>query len=178
MYKIKFINGSVREFASLVGANLRGADLKGANLKGADLKYADLRHAGLRYADLRDANLSGAKLVGADLSYADLSGADLRDANLSGASLRGADLRKANLSGADLGFCKGVVGFSGGKHFAFGFKYDGRTYVKIGCKTLDVRTWQEKFECIGEEESYGKDNTKRYGAFINMIAIFDFQDLL
>jgi uncharacterized protein YjbI with pentapeptide repeats len=48
-YKIKFLDGSTKEFYSLVGANLSGADLFGTNLSGA--------------------NLFGANLIGANLSY-------------------------------------------------------------------------------------------------------------
>lgn len=80
--KIKFKDGTEKEYADLRSADLFGANLCGANLCGADLRYADLR-----YADL----------FGADLCDADLCDADLRNADLFGANLRGADLRGADL---------------------------------------------------------------------------------
>ena len=45
--KIKFLDGTEREFESLVDADLRGANLSGANLYGADLHSANLRGANL-----------------------------------------------------------------------------------------------------------------------------------
>ena len=57
MYKIKFGDGTEKEFESLAGA---------------DLRDADLYHADLRYANLKDADLSGAYLKGADLTNANL----------------------------------------------------------------------------------------------------------
>ena len=89
MHKIKFLDGTEKEFDSLVGANLYGADLKGADLYGANLKGADL--------------------VGADLEGADLVGADLIGADLTGADLRGADLED----------CYNIIGFYLGKHFGY-----------------------------------------------------------
>jgi hypothetical protein len=73
--KIKFKDGSEKEFADLRNANLSDADLsyadlRYANLSYANLSYADLRYANLSYADLRYANLSYANLRYADLSYA------------------------------------------------------------------------------------------------------------
>ena len=93
--KIKFKDGTEKEFAYLYYANLRYADLsyadlRSANLRGANLRYANLRYADLRYADLRKS--------------ADLRGADLRGADLGDADLRGADLRGADLRGADIDF--------------------------------------------------------------------------
>ena len=124
---IKFLDGSTREIAIHLDANLRGADLhgsdlresdlreanlreaslRGADLSGANLRCADLRCANLTEANLHDANLRNvslrcADLCGAHLRDADLREADLRGANLRGADLRGADLRRANLRGANL----------------------------------------------------------------------------
>ena len=59
MYKIKFLDGTEKEFDTLTGANLWGADLS----------ETDLVRANLRGADLRGANLRGANLEGTDLSY-------------------------------------------------------------------------------------------------------------
>jgi hypothetical protein len=110
--KIRFRNGTEKEFMDLSGADLRNADLSSAdlsdaNLRDANLSSADLRDANLSSADLRDANLSSADLSNADLSSADLSDANLSSANLSSADLSsadlsGANLRDANLSSADL----------------------------------------------------------------------------
>ena len=44
MVKIKFLDGSEKEFETLVGADLRGADLEGADLEGAYLQGAVLPH--------------------------------------------------------------------------------------------------------------------------------------
>jgi hypothetical protein len=90
--KIKFQDGTEKEFA----------DLHDADLRGADLRFADLHGADLRGADLSVANLSGAHLSGANLRYANLRVAHLRGADLHGADLRSADLRGADLHGADL----------------------------------------------------------------------------
>jgi hypothetical protein len=105
--KIKFLDGSEKEFADLAGANLtdadlRDADLRDANLRVANLRGADLRGADLTRADLTRADLTRADLTGADLTRADLTGADLTSANLTDADLRVADLRGTNLTGADL----------------------------------------------------------------------------
>jgi hypothetical protein len=70
--KIKFKDGTEKDFS-----NLRCADLRYADLRCADLRGDDLRHADLRGADLRNADLRGADLRYADLRYADLRCADL-----------------------------------------------------------------------------------------------------
>jgi hypothetical protein len=105
--EIKYLDGSVKTFDSLVGAdlygaNLRSANLYGANLSSANLSCANLSSANLSCADLRSANLSCANLSSADLRGADLRGADLRSADLRSANLSCADLRSANLSSANL----------------------------------------------------------------------------
>jgi len=55
-YKIKFKDGSEKEFKTLRYADLSYANLRGANLRGANLRGADLRGA-----DLRGANLNGVR---------------------------------------------------------------------------------------------------------------------
>ena len=55
--QIKFLDGSEREFITLVRANLRGANLRGADLRGANLRDANLQNANLRGADLQDCKL-------------------------------------------------------------------------------------------------------------------------
>ena len=100
--RIKFLNGTEKDFESLRGADLSGANLRRADLRGADLRYADLRLANLHGADLSLANLSGANLSGANLRGTELGGANLLSANLLGANLSGANLRRADLRGADL----------------------------------------------------------------------------
>ena len=86
--RVKFLDGTTKEFSILSGADLKGAYLKVADLSGANLSGADLRGA----------NLSGANLSGADLSGANLSGANLRESKLEDACLSGADLTGAKLS--------------------------------------------------------------------------------
>jgi len=117
MYKIKFLNGDVREFETL-----RGADLSGADLSGADL--------------------SGAYLRSADLSEADLSGANLRGANLSWADLRSANLRGADLRGARLWDCVGngkeVKSFQG-LRYALAWTKD---VLYIGCEGHSLDKWK------------------------------------
>ena len=80
--KIRFKDGTEKEFKSLIDADLYGADLKGAYLKSANLYGADLRGADLRGADLR-----GAYLKSADLRDADLKGAYLEDTSIISANL-------------------------------------------------------------------------------------------
>jgi len=92
--KIKFLDGTEKNFESLCRADLSSADLSSADLRSADLSSADLRSADLRGADLRGANLRRANLRRADLRSADLRSADLRGANLRRANLRRADVAK------------------------------------------------------------------------------------
>ena len=106
-YEITFLDGSVREFDTLMGANLEGADLEEANLVGADLVGASLR----------DADLEGAILTGADLREADLEGADLKGTNLS--------------------HTKGIVGFYLGSHFGFYTPHNNYCKIGCEGHTLD-----------------------------------------
>lgn len=62
MYKITYLDGTVKEFESLILADLSRANLIEADLSGAYLRGADLREANLSGADLRGAYLSGADL--------------------------------------------------------------------------------------------------------------------
>lgn len=57
VYKIKYGDGTEKEFECLVGADLSEADLSEADLSGADL-----RGVILSWTDLRGANLRGADL--------------------------------------------------------------------------------------------------------------------
>jgi hypothetical protein len=68
-YKIKFLDGSTKEFDSLIGTHLDGADLRVENLSKANLFGADLEGANLYGADLSKANLFGTYLFGANLSH-------------------------------------------------------------------------------------------------------------
>lgn len=68
-YKIKYLDGTEKEFETLRGADLYRANLYRADLYGADLRGANLYGADLYEADLRGANLYGADLYGADLTY-------------------------------------------------------------------------------------------------------------
>ena len=97
MYKIKFKDGTEKEFESLQRADLRFSDLRNAYLRSSDLRHSDLRFSDLRNADLQEA----------DLSFSDLRNADLQEADLSFSNLRGADL-----SFSDLGDVKGLHTFS------------------------------------------------------------------
>ena len=90
--KIKFKDGTKKDFTNLYGANLRDADLSGADLSDADLSGADLSYANLSCADLSYADLSDANMRGADLCYANMRSANLRRANLRDANLRYANL--------------------------------------------------------------------------------------
>ena len=149
-YEIKFLDGRVQEFDTLVGVDLYGANLKRADLRGVDLEGADLRRADLRGADLEGANLRGANLGGADLG--------------------GADLRGANLYGVNLTFTKGIMSATLGKHLAVAFVFEERKYVKIGCKTLTVEEWLSDFEDIGRVENYSDIDIKLYVSFIKFIS--------
>ena len=62
---IKFLDGTEREFETLVGANLTWANLTCANLTRANLTRADLMRANLTGADLMLADLMRANLMGA-----------------------------------------------------------------------------------------------------------------
>ena len=70
MYEIKFLDGQVKMFKSLVGADLQRADLLGAYLQGANLQGAFLQGADLRMANLQEANLQGTELQRAYLQGA------------------------------------------------------------------------------------------------------------
>ena len=67
MSTIKFLDGSEKQFETLVGADLRWADLWQADLRGANLQGADLGCADLIKADLEGANLAGVCFTGANL---------------------------------------------------------------------------------------------------------------
>ncbi len=99
--KIKFLNGTSKEYADLRGVDLRGVDLHEADLREVDLRGVDLREVDLRGADLREVDLRGADLREVDLHEVDLHGANLWRADLRGANLWRADLRGADLRGAN-----------------------------------------------------------------------------
>ena len=158
--------------ANLEEANLRGADLRGAYLRGANLEEANLEGVNLRGANLEGVNLRGANLEGVNLRGANLRGANLEEANLEGAYLRGANLEEANLEGADLegAFVYYLVGttittFQHNKHFA----YFWNGLVTIGCKTLPLKKWLEKYKEIGENEKYTDKEIVVYGAWLHML---------
>ena len=98
MYKIKFKSGEVKEFKTLVGADLRYAELFNHSFKNTSFRGADLR-----YADLREADLVNASFVDADLRDANLECSDLRNANFIGCNLTGARLGSAKLRNAEFG---------------------------------------------------------------------------
>ena len=125
MYKIKFQNGTEKEFNNLIGVDLSRAYLSRADLSHADLSLANLSRANLSGADLSRANLSRSDLIGANLSGANLIGADLSRATLSRANLSGAYLSRANLSGA---YLSGVD--------LIGAHYSYRNIMGMWCKAL------------------------------------------
>ena len=157
MYRIKFLNGSVKEFDSLVGANLKRANLRGVNLRGANLRGANLVGANLVRANLVRANLVGANLWKANLEGADLEGADLW----------GADFRGANLVGANLTYCTNIIGFYLGEHF--GFMVIDSKYVRIGCEGYQLDYWLENYEEIGRDNNYRESSIKMYGVLLKLL---------
>ena len=168
MYKIKFKDGSEKEFDTLVGADLSFADLSSANLSSADLSFADLSSADLSSADLSSADLSSANFRYANLRYANFRSANLRYANLSYA-----DLRYANLRSADLSNCKGVLYFGLEKHFAIYFKYCKRYYLNIGCQCKTIEEWLETFKDVGNRQSYSNSEIEIYGSFIKLCSQYE-----
>jgi hypothetical protein len=42
-------------------------------------------------------------------------------------------------------------------------------YLNIGCKTLSIEEWVEKFKEIGEKEGYIEEEIERYEKVINLI---------
>ena len=158
-YEIKFLDGSVRVFDTLRGADLRGADLKGVDLRRASLFGADLRGADLRWANLRGADLFEADLRRADLREANLIWADLRGADLSSADLRWADLSRADLKGV-----KGIMAFQYERHVAVA--YMNNTRIRIGCEDRGTGCWVDNFEDIGKDQGYNDLEIGAYGTFI------------
>ena len=143
MYKIKFLDGTTKEFKTLGGANLAGADLERASLIGA--------------------NLEGVDLGGASLERANLVGVNLRGANLVGTYLRGANLEGANLSNT-----KDIIIFQAGKHFGFSYWYE-EPMVKIGCNTSTLTWWLENYKVVGSRESYSEIEIYMYGDWLKML---------
>ncbi len=90
MIKIKFLDGTEKEFETLRYANLQEANLQRANLQEVDLQGADLQRANLQRANLQEVDLQGADLRWADLQRADLQRANLQEVDLQGANIRGA----------------------------------------------------------------------------------------
>lgn len=136
MYKINFLDGTTKEFETLIEA---------------DLRRANLREADLRRADLRVSNLYKANLEGADLRGVDLRGADLEGANLRGANLEGT---------------KGILSFTGGRHLAFAYMYNKQFRIKIGCKDFSLEFWLEHIDTIGTNNMYSTQEINRYLHFI------------
>ena len=140
---VPFLDGSVKEFDTLVGADLRGANLEGASLQGANLERANLEGASLKMAYLQGTNLERA-------------------------NLEGVDLRRANLRGADIENCANVYSFTLGRHLGL-FVLDSG-YLKIGCKVYNVDFWLDNYKRIAKENNYSDSETERYGKMINFLA--------
>jgi hypothetical protein len=126
-----------------------------------------------KFDSLVGADLAGANLIGANLNKANLRGVDLRGADLFRANLTGADLYNAALYGANLSYCKGIVTFQYYQHFAFGYKYDDKLRVKIGCMDLSISEWVEKWKRIGERERYSEIEIKSYLGFLRYVTQLD-----
>ena len=156
--KIKFRDGSIKDFETLYNANLYNANLSYANLSYANLVNANLVNANLRYANLVNANLSYANLYNADLRYANLV-----NANLS----------YANLYNADLRYAKGILSFIGEKDLLVYFKYNNIYYFKIGCITRTLDYWKENFKEIGIKQNYDSETIKLYGDVIELFSKYD-----
>ena len=143
MYKVKFLDGTVKEFKTLVSANLSYADLSGANLRGANLLGANLSSVNLRDANLRDAKIRCADLSCANLSCADLSLANLSHANLSQANLSQSNLSQAKLRDAGLRYCTGndneVKSIQTGIYKAVIYK----DVLSIGCQQHTFKEWAD-----------------------------------
>jgi len=169
MYEIKFLDGQVKMFKSLVGADLQRADLLGAYLQGANLQGAFLQGADLRMANLQEANLQEADLQGADLRMADLRMANLRRADLQGANLQGANLQGAYLQGAYLqgAYLQYTCIISGtlGHHFYF----CNGDHLRIGCEDMTLDQWLVDFKRVGEEAGYTKQQIHDYGCLIRFL---------
>jgi hypothetical protein len=138
-YRIKFLAGTVKEFKTLVDANLEDADLRGSNLRNADLTNANLK-----YANLEDADLTNANLTNADLRGADLTNADLRYTNLTNT-----ELITFNLGKDPAFYCKGIL--------------------RIGCDNYSIEHWVNSYEEIGKENDYSKEEIELYGNVINLL---------
>ena len=139
MYEIKFLDGQVETFESLVGA-----DLQGANLRGADLREADLEGAHLQEANLQGAYLLKAYLLGADLYRADLQGAYLQGAYLQYTCIISGTL------GHHFYFCNG-------------------DHLRIGCEDMTLDQWLVDFKRVGEEAGYTKQQIHDYGCLIRFL---------
>ena len=163
MGKIKFLDGTEKEFETLVGANIEGTNLRWANLEGVDLRWANLEGVDLRGVNLEGANLYGANLRGANLRWANLYGTHLEGVNLEGANLYGANLRGAKLEGAT-----NIISFTYGQHLGI-FVIDA-AYVKIGCEGHSLSYWLENYEGIGQENNYDETTIKMYGMQLKLLA--------
>lgn len=157
--KIKLLDGTEKEFDTLVGA-----DLSWANLFGADLSRANLSGANLSVATLSWANLSEANLSKADLSVADLFRANLYKADLSGANLSGADL-----SGANLFNTNGVIGLFLEKYWVQAWIKGSETIVKIGCEEHTLEDWKRHGLAIARKEKLSKPLIKTLKDCLKMI---------
>lgn len=141
MYEIKFKNGDVKEFKTLIGASLRGAILQWADLRGADL-----RGANLQWADLRRADLQGADLQGADLRGADLERANLSSANLNHVIGNMKELKTLQLDTWAISIWKDIMQIGCERHTIDNwFSFNEEQIAKMDSKALD---WWNKWESV------------------------------
>jgi len=148
MYKIKFRDGTEKEFESLAGADLSNADLSYANFECIDLRDADLRYANLEAINLGGANLGGANFHNANLKCANLTGANLRWADLSGANLRDADLRGANIDFSCLPLWCGSLSMKIDDVIATQILYHVMSCVKSSPMLIEMEKWQMIYDYL------------------------------
>jgi hypothetical protein len=97
-----YLQRTMAEGVTLIGANLRFADLTGADLSNAVLSNANLTRADLRYADLRTVFMPNA-----NLTRANLFGSLLEGANIAGVTWQNTICPDGTVSNANGGTCDG-----------------------------------------------------------------------
>lgn len=134
MYKIRFLDGSTKEFSSLVNVNLNHADLSNV-----DLSNLDLSNARLRCANLNNVGLSNAALIRANLSHVILNDVDLSNADLGYADLGYADLSCVNLRNISSGNRKEIKTISCFSEWQIVYTSE---VLAIGCQQHKIEDWR------------------------------------
>lgn len=188
-------------FAKLEGADLRTADFEGADLVYADLTNADLRWANLQDAKLNEASLEGAQITGANFQGATLRGVRFSDLQaLWQAHELGAQLTIHNLKNqiywdgyrlpADAPSTAPaedpareqemikrldqmrdwtVSTKIRGSHHDIAWAEPGM--LKIGCLTLPICEWLERYEELGRENDYSPRAIREYKGYLEFLAL-------